>query len=264
MSAGDDRWLSYGLALLARVRTGQERLAEAQALLEEARAVWSQVTVTYGQHFDAYLRYYLGSAALVQGDLAAAGVHLEASLRDLEAAEDDTARGVVLGSLGVLAALRGEHAKARARFDEGLPLLRRGNDLWDLALLLLNSGLEEALAASPMAGVLLTEALRAWQQLRGRPGMALALAGLGEVAAGGGQPRRAGQLLGAAQGLLPATHPLLRVIVPYDLPGRLAVARADGDPAAFDRGLGEGRGWTLDRAVAAGLTSAADPDVSLG
>ena len=262
-SAGERRWLSYGLALLARVRTGQQRPAEAQALLEEARDVWSQVEVTYGQPFDAYLRYYLGSAALVRGDLGTARAHLEASLRDLEAAEDDLARGVVLGSLGVLAAQRGEHAEARARFAEGLPLLRPGGDLWDLALLLLNYGLEEAQAASPMAGALLTEALRTWQQLRGRPGMALALAGLGEVAADGGQPHRAGQLLGAAQALLPANHPLLRVNVPYDLPGRLAVARTRGDPAAFDRGLAEGQGWTIDRAAAAGLTSAADPDVSL-
>ena len=262
-AAGERRWLSYGLALLARVRTGQERLAEAQALLEEARAVWSQVEVTYGQPFDAYLRYYLGSAALVRGDLGMASAHLEASLHDLEAAEDDLARGVVLGSLGVLAAQRGEHAEARARFAEGLPLLRRGVDLWDLALLLLNSGLEEARAASPDAAVLLTEALRAWQQLRSRAGMALALAGLGEVAAGSGQPHRAGQLLGAAQTALPATHPLLRVIVPYDLPGRLAVARTAGDPAAFDRGLAEGQGWTIDRAVAAGLSSAANSDASL-
>jgi predicted ATPase len=253
-SAGERRWLSYGLALLARVRTGQERLAEAQALLEEARAVWSQVETTYGQPFDAYLRYYLGSAALVRGDLDTASAHLEASLRDLEAAEDDLARGVVLGSLGVLAAQRGEHAEARSRFAEGLPLLRRGGDLWDLALLLLNSGLEEAQAGSPDAGGLLAEALRTWQQLRGRPGMALALAGLGEVAAAGGQPHRAGQLLGAAQALLPATHPLLRVTVPYDLPDRLAVARSGGDPAAFDRGMAEGRGWTIDRAVAAGMT----------
>jgi hypothetical protein len=56
---------------------------------------------------------------------------------------------------------------------------------------------------------------------------------------------------------------LLRVIVPYDLPGRLAVARTGGDPAAFDRGLAEGQGWTIDRAVAAGLASAADQHVSL-
>ena len=97
-SAGEGRWLSYGLALLARVRTGQERLDEAQALLEEARAAWSQVEVTYGQPFDAYLRYYLGSAALVQGDAETARVHLESSLRDLEAAGDDLARGVVLGA----------------------------------------------------------------------------------------------------------------------------------------------------------------------
>jgi tetratricopeptide (TPR) repeat protein len=262
-SANAGRWLSYGLALLAQVRTGQQRLAEARALLEEARVVWSQVETTYGQPFDAYLRYYLGSAALVQGDTDTARAHLESSLRDLQAAGDDLARGVVLGSLGLLAARRGEHAEARARFAEGLPLLRQGGDQWDLALLLLNSGLEDAQAASPAAGALLTEALRAWQQLHGSAGVAFALAGLAEVAAGGGQPRRAGQLFGAAQAVLPATHPLLRVIVPYDLPGRLAAARAGGDPAAFDRGLAEGQAWTIDRAAAAGLASAAGPDAGL-
>jgi hypothetical protein len=158
----------------------------------------------------------------------------------------------------VLAAQRGEHTEARARFATGLPLLRGGSDLWDLALLLLNSGLEEAQAASPTAGVLLTEALRTWQQLRGSAGMAFALAGLGEVAADGGQSQRAGQLLGAAQALLPATHyPLLRVTVPYDLPGRLAAARTRSNPAAFDRGLAEGQGWTIDKAVATGLASTA-------
>jgi predicted ATPase len=259
-SAGERRWLSYGLALLARVRTGQGQLEEAQALLEEARDVWRQVEVTYGQPFDAYLRYYLGSAALVQGDLDAAGAHLEASLRDLGTADDDLARGVVLGSLGVLAALRGEHAEARARFAAGLPHLRGGGDLWDLGLLLLNFGLEEAQAGSPVAGELLTEALRIWQQLRSRPGMALTLAGLGEVAADSGQAQPAGQLLGAARALLPATsNPLLRVTVPYDVPDRLAAARTRGDPAAFDRGLAEGQGWTIDRAVDAGLASAPRP-----
>jgi len=78
------------------------------------------------------------------------------------------------------------------------PLLRGAGDLWDLGLLLLNFGLEETQAGSPVAGGLLTEALRIWQQLRSRPGMALALAGLGEVAAGSGQAHPAGQLLGAA------------------------------------------------------------------
>jgi hypothetical protein len=114
---------------------------------------------------------------------------------------------VVLGSLGLLAAQRGEHAEARARLAEGLPLLRGGGDQWDLALLLLNAGLEEAQAASPAAGSLLVEALRAWQQLRGSAGVAFALAGLGEVAAGRGQPHRAGQLLGAGQALLPEVSP---------------------------------------------------------
>src|SRR6185437_13494403 len=94
-SAGERRWLNYGLALLARVRTGQERLDEAKALLEEARVAWSQVETTYGQPFDAYLRYYLGSTALVQGDADTARGYLESSLREIEAAGDDLARGVV-------------------------------------------------------------------------------------------------------------------------------------------------------------------------
>ena len=108
------RWLSYGLALMARVRTGQERLPEAEALLEEARVVWGRVKVTYGQPFDAYLRFYLGGAALVRGDVDTARAHFEASARELEVAGDDTAHGAVLGGLGVLAAQRGEHAEARA------------------------------------------------------------------------------------------------------------------------------------------------------
>jgi tetratricopeptide (TPR) repeat protein len=114
-SAGELRWLSYGLALLARVRTGQGRMAEAQALLQQARDAWRQVDVTYGQPFDAYLRYYAGSAALVQGDLGAAAEHLEASLRDLGTAQDDLARGVVLGSLGVRQVRRRPAAAAGRR-----------------------------------------------------------------------------------------------------------------------------------------------------
>ena len=140
-SAGDNRWLAYGLTVLSRVRTGQERPAEARALLEQARLAWSRVQVTYGQPFDAYLRYYLGSAALAEGDADAAQAHLEASLRQLGAAGDDLAHAVVLGSLGLLAARRGEHTQARARFADSLPVLRAGRDQWDLALVLLNAGL---------------------------------------------------------------------------------------------------------------------------
>jgi hypothetical protein len=161
----------------------------------------------------------------------------------------------VLGSLGLLAARRGEHAEARAEFAESLPVLRAGHDQWDLALVLLNARLEEAEAASPTAGPLLIEALQAWEPLGGTAGMALALAGLGEVTAGRGAPRLAGQLLGAGRALLSPAAPLLRVVVPYDLAVRLAAARARGDPAAFDRGLAEGQAWDIGTAVAAALAN---------
>jgi predicted ATPase len=257
-SAGENRWLAYSLSLLARVRTGQGKLAEARSLLDQARTVWGRVQNTYGQPFDAYLRYYQGSAALMQGDAGTAETLFESSLRELEASGDEMASGVVLGSLGLLAAQRGEHDEARARFAAGLPLLRSGDDEWDLALLLLNSGLEEAAVAPATAGPLLAEALRAWRRLAGTAGVALSLAGLGEVAAGRGAPDRAGRLFGAGRALLPGGDPLLAVIVPYDLPSRLAAARADGDPVLFDQGLADGQAWTVDEAVAAGLDSVND------
>ena len=75
--------------------------------------------------------------------------------------------------------------------------LSQGGDQWDLALLLLNSGLEEALAASPTAGSLLAAALRSWQQLGSTVGVAFALAGLGEIAARNG--RHAGPASCSAQ-----------------------------------------------------------------
>jgi len=118
---------------------------------------------------------------------------------------------------------------------------------------LLNSGLEESRAASPEAGSLLIEALRAWQELGSTAGAAFALFGLGEVAASSGVPQRAGQLLGAGQALLPATDPLRHMVVPCELSARAAAARARGDTAAFDRGLAEGQNWTVDEAIAAGL-----------
>jgi predicted ATPase len=254
-SAGEGRWLSYGLALLAQIHTAQDRPEKARVLLEEALGVWSQVKMTYGQPFDAYLRYYLGNAVLAQGDADSANAQFEASLREFRAVGDDLPRGVVLGSLGLLAARRGEHDQARARFAEGLPLLRGGEDQWDLAVLLLNSGLEEALAASPTAEALLVEALRAWQQLGNTAGVAFALAGLGDVAAGRGASRRAGQLLGAGRALLPATDRVARVVVPYDLSARLAAVRAGGDPAEFDRGLADGQSWDIGSAVTAGLAA---------
>ena len=117
-SAGEGRWLCYGLALLAQILSGQERQAEARALLEQAIDVWSQVETTYGQPYDAYLRYYFASAALVQGDADTAAAHLNIGLREFQATGDDLGSGVVLGSLGLVAAQRGDHPEARARFAE--------------------------------------------------------------------------------------------------------------------------------------------------
>ena len=271
-AVGDNRWLAFGLALLAQVRLSQARPAEARPLLDEAVRVWRGVEPSSDQRFDAYLHYYLpglqsvlSTPALVQGDADATRAQLKASLSELEAAGDDLSRGVVLGTLGLAAAQRGEHEEARARYAESLPLLRRGRDAWSLAWILVMAGLEEAQAASPGAGPLLIEALRACQRLGVTAGVALALAGLGQVAAGAGVARRAGQLLGAGQRLL-ATEPdrLRSAVVPYDVPTILASARAASDPVAFDEGLAEGQGWTVDQAVAAGLADESSRPASLG
>jgi len=76
------------------------RTAEARLLLEAALRVWRGVQTTYGQDFDAYLRYYLALNALNEGDLDTARSEFEASLTRLQVAGDDMAQAVVLGMLG--------------------------------------------------------------------------------------------------------------------------------------------------------------------
>ncbi len=269
-AVGDNRWLAFGLALLAQVQLSQARPAAARPLLDEARSVWRRVEPGSDRLFDAYLRYYLpglqsvlSTPALLQGDAETARAELEASLPELEAMGDDLGRGIVLGSLALAAAQRGDHDEARARYAQSLPLLRRGRDAWSLAWIQVLAGLEEARAASPKAGPLLIEALRACQRLGVTAGIGLALAGLGQVAAATGSARRAGQLLGAGQRLLAEeADRLLNAVVPYDLPAMLASARAANDPAAFDQGVAEGQAWTVDQAVAAGLVDGTTPRMS--
>src|SRR5262249_40358794 len=121
-TVGGGRWQAYGLALLARVRLTQARLAEAGPLLAEARSAWDTAAAA-DEGFDNYLRYYLGglstllsSPALLRGDAERARARLADSLPDLEAAGDHQGRGIVLGMLGLAAAQRGEHPEARARY----------------------------------------------------------------------------------------------------------------------------------------------------
>ncbi len=268
-AVGDNRWLAYGLALLGRIRLAQGRAAEASPLVAEARGAWHRVEPDSDREFDAYLRYYLtalqtllGTPALLQNDADQMRAQVQASLPELEAAGDDAGRALALATLGVAASQRGEYAEARARYRESLPLMRRGRNRWALAWLLVVAGLEEARASSPDAGPLLVEALRACQQQGLTVGVALALAGLGQLAASTGRADRAGQLLGAAQRLLAAADPLLAVVVPYDLPATLASARAAGDLVVFDRGLAEGQGWTIEQAVAVGLIDEMKPQTA--
>jgi hypothetical protein len=64
------------------------------------------------------------------------------------------------------------------------------------------------------------------------------------------------EIVDAAQHLLPEADPFLAVVVPYELPGTIAKARAEVDAEVFDRGLEEGRTWMLDQAVAIALPDA--------
>ena len=255
-TAGDPRWLVYGLATLARVRTGQQRPVEAHQLLEEARSAWRDVEPNYGQPFDAYLLYYLGLADLAQEDVTNARAEFDASLAGVKAAGDHLAQAVVLGALGLLAARTGDHTEAQHRFAEAVPVMPLDEDPWDQALLLLNAGLEDARAGLDSGRPLLVQALRAWRDLQNAAGIALALAGLGVLAAAVGDGRRAGQLLGVSQALLPAADPLLAEITPFDVADCIAHVRARVDVTTFDRGVAEGATWSQDQAINEGLAQA--------
>jgi DNA-binding CsgD family transcriptional regulator len=190
--------------------------APAAPLLEESLARWRALGHRSGMVWTLEgLAYLVG----FQGDLDAAGVHLEAGLA-AAGGEASSARARLLIDLGQLAVLQADHAAARSRLAAGLALAADIRDVWALLL-----------------------GLDGWAMLaaaEGRPERALRLAAA------------AASLQEVAGALLPGAYVALREAV-------LAPARSALGAAAGAAAWAVGRALSLDHAVAEALDQAEEP-----
>ena len=177
---GQPHELAYALLIHARASypdqpEAERSLQEAQALLEAAGDVWSQ----------AFVLFLVGDAAIERGDYAAGRRDHTESLARFRKMGDLLFASNSLLSLGRLACIDGEHAKARALVEEALAIRRgrQGDTRWTIAIALNSLGEIARCAGDPPAGKApVEEALQYARELGDDALVSWALHNLGHVA----------------------------------------------------------------------------------
>jgi non-specific serine/threonine protein kinase len=250
-ATGNKACLSLAHALLGMVRISQGDAQGARAFLEESRAAFHEAG---GRQEEGYMLYWLARAALLDGDFPEAQRLAQESLALFQQSTDELGRAWALGVLGIVALAHGDSATAVARFEEVLPFYRATGGLYFLADTQVEAGtawMEQG--DLEQAQHLLTESLSLWRDMRRPEGVALALAGLSEVAAAQGRPRRAARLLGAAEALHPAGGPHRPPYLQALVDRAVASARDALGAEAFETAQAEGAGLSEEEAIAEAL-----------
>jgi len=246
-------WVLTRLGWLARehgdTTTARLRLEESLALYRElgnkAGIAWGLVT--------------LGEVAVMQEDAEWATALLAESLALFREQEDRLGIGWALNHLGHVAQLQGKHAHATQLHEESLALFR-GYGAQNLGIASAFQSLGEVALAhgDPVhATARYAESLALFRDLGDKGGMAWCLAGLGSVAALGGQLERAARLWGAAEAQREAigARPAPAARLTYER--ALATARAQLGEAAFSAAWAAGQAMPLEQAMTEALGEAA-------
>ncbi|HSH79246.1 MAG TPA: tetratricopeptide repeat protein [Herpetosiphonaceae bacterium] len=196
----------------------------------------------------------LGILAFYEEDHAAARLLYEESLAIRRRLGDLSGVANALNNLGLVLHEQGDYAAARAVLEESVVTSRELGDreaivyaLGSLCEVLLDG--DDYAAAWP----LLEEGLAISRDLGDKRLMSFLLEDAGAVAAAQVRPERALCLAGAAAAL---RENINMPLAPYEqarLDRRLAPARAQLDPAAWEMAAAEGRAMTLEQAVAYAL-----------
>jgi tetratricopeptide (TPR) repeat protein len=152
--------------------------------------------------------------------------------------------------LGVAVRGHGDVERATVLFHESLALKRQVGDKWSMVFGLLNAGgVAQARGDTEAARRAYQEGLALSHELEDRRGIAKCHECLEEIAAAQNQPRRAAQLMGAAEGLLDAIGASWPPNYVAARERARAVIRAALGEEALAAAWTEGRGMALDEAV---------------
>jgi predicted ATPase/class 3 adenylate cyclase len=248
---GDADGHADALAWLAAVAREQGDYARAMALFEECLAHWQE----RGNKGDkGYALNGMGDAVLQQGDVGRAKVLYEEALALGREVENGQLIAFVLSNLGRVAHAQGDTVQARALLEESVAWFRdAGAGLgvaWGLPHLGRVVGTEGDAAR---ATTLLREALIVQQRQGWNGVIPQSLEYIASLAARQDQPARAARLFGAAEALRTAQgaplSPVERAAYEHDV----AAACAQLDETAFAAVWAEGRGLTMEQAIAYAL-----------
>lgn len=192
----------------------------------------------------------LGGMAVTFGDHAAAEGYFREALALHQELDQPRQAGAVLGNLGMVAVRRGDAALAERYLAQSLELARRHADQRGVAVILYQLGdLALRRGDGARAGACADEALRGYQALGERLGMAECLELLGRREAAAGRPERLARLCGAADAL---REQLAAPVGPEHQAAHteaLEQARAALGQAAWLRAWAAGRALGFERAV---------------
>jgi DNA-binding CsgD family transcriptional regulator len=203
------------------------------------------------------------------GDRTSAEPKLDAAQAIAAGLDDFPATIAVLQARALGGLFEGDLDAVRSAASEGVRRSRAVGDRYALEMMLLNLGLAALIGGDlDGSGPLFTEALRIARQIDDRVAQYLLLDALGCQAAGAGQPRRAAQLLGAAQtvqtGIGPTVFPYLAPPVARAKEATRAALGAPGFQAEFDAGKGLSREAAIGLALGEPAEATAAPSDGTG
>lgn len=251
---GDRSGLGFALSWTGMLATlqGDNDLAEralAEAILL-GRAIDSKLILIFAIGVQSQQLF------LPRGDIVAARAGNEESVRLAREANAPWAEAMGVRGLARVAAALGEWDEARRHTQEAAKVFREMGDRYvlnevyaELAYIELHAG------CLPEAGQLFRQCVAVWQEFGQRAEIARVLEGIAYIARAQNQPRRAAQLLGAAEALREQIGTPLRDFERIEYDAAVAWLHAQLDETTYHARWSEGRAMGMDQAIAYVLES---------
>ena len=247
----DRRAVAVALISLGNVACQQGDYAASQSHYEEALTATRAIG---NREWEAANLQNLGDVLWLQGESEKAGALYEQSLALRRELGDRRGVAASLGNLGNVASHHGDFAGARRLHEEALAMNRASGDRQWEAISLGNLGdLDRTEGECDSACLRHREALAIRADLNDRWGIAQSIACLAQAACAAGRSRWAARLFGAAEAQREAIGAAIAPIEQQEYDRLVARAREDLGEEAFAALWAEGRGLTVEGAVAEAL-----------
>ena len=203
-----NQWgIRHACAILGNIIQANGDFERAHILFQKSLALSREIGDIDGISWSLYL---LGNLASNRGDFEKAMADYQESLRNAREVRNKILISWIRARMGRAAIQLGDYGQARALLDESTVLMRELCDFPCVAGALTNLGLLARLQGEyDQAIKFYSESLRLAWKIDGRDSTAWSIAGLAELYALCGQPRKAARLLAAVQDV-PETHEYIK------------------------------------------------------